>query len=99
MLSILIYFSIGVVVGYLAWVSLGSVERKIQSEGETSESLHREELILKFIENKDEVRNHDIQKLLGVSDATATRYLQKIEDKGKIKQIGEAGRSVYYKLN
>ena len=98
MLSILVYFSIGVVVGYWAWLSLGMAENKMKREGEASEGLHREELILKFIENKREVKNHDIQKLLGVADSTATKYLQKLEDKGLVEQIGDAGRSVYYKL-
>lgn len=42
------------------------------------------------------VTNDDVQKLLGVSDATATRYLEELEKEGKIKQVGAAGKGVYY---
>lgn len=44
------------------------------------------------------VNNDEIQKLLGVSDATATNYLSELEKENKIQQIGEEGRGVYYKL-
>lgn len=42
------------------------------------------------------VSNNDIEKLLGVSDATATRYLDELEKEGKIHQVGTSGRSVFY---
>jgi Fic family protein len=42
------------------------------------------------------VTNDDVERALGVSDATATNYLQELEDDGKIKQIGRRGRFVYY---
>jgi len=44
-----------------------------------------------------EATNNDIEKLLGVSDATATRYLDELEKEGLIKQVGKTGASVYYK--
>lgn len=47
-------------------------------------------------ENK--ITNNDIEKLLGVSDATATRYLDELEKEGKILQIGATGRAVHYVL-
>ena len=33
---------------------------------------------------------------LGVSDATATNYLEELEKEGKIKQHGDTGRGVFY---
>ena len=45
-----------------------------------------------------EITNDDIEKALGVSDATATRYLDKLEEDGKIVQIGKEGRFVKYHL-
>jgi len=36
------------------------------------------------------------KKLLGVSDATATRYLEELEHEGLIKQQGETGKYTYY---
>jgi Fic family protein len=43
-----------------------------------------------------EATNNDIEKLLGVSDATATRYLDELEKEGLIKQVGKTGNAVYY---
>jgi len=42
------------------------------------------------------VVNDDIENLLGVSDATATRYLDELEKEGIIRQIGKTGKHVYY---
>jgi predicted HTH transcriptional regulator len=42
------------------------------------------------------VTNNDIEELLGVSDATATRYLDELEKEGLIKQVGKTGNAVYY---
>ncbi|MEK7642814.1 MAG: hypothetical protein AAB392_03400 [Patescibacteria group bacterium] len=42
------------------------------------------------------ITNDDVEKLLHVSDATATRYLNILEKEGKIKQIGKTGRNTYY---
>lgn len=60
--------------------------------------------ILKFMEEKsliadmDQMRivNNDVEKLLGVSNATAERYLQELEKEGILKQMGIIGRGVYY---
>ena len=54
--------------------------------------------ILEFFKEKEQVVNNDIEKLLGVSDATATRYLDELEKDGKILQIGATGRAVHYVL-
>lgn len=52
--------------------------------------------ILKLFDNKTEITNDDIQKLLAVSDATATNYLEELEGEGHITQIGKEGRGVKY---
>ena len=54
------------------------------------------EKILKSIEIQKSINNDSAQSLLGVSDATATRYLDELERDGKIKQIGNSGRGVFY---
>lgn len=54
--------------------------------------------ILGPLKEKGEISNDDVQKALGVSDATATRYLERLEKEGKIVQIGKEGRGVIYKL-
>ena len=42
------------------------------------------------------ISNNDVEKLLNVSDATATRYLDELEKEGLIRQVGVTGRHVYY---
>ncbi len=48
--------------------------------------------------SNEKIRNNDVEKLLGVSDTTATRYLNELEKEQKIKQIGTVGHAVYYRL-
>jgi Fic family protein len=45
---------------------------------------------------RDRVANNDIESLLGVSDATATRYLGELEKQGLVRQVGKTGKHVYY---
>lgn len=52
---------------------------------------------LKSKSKDDKITNSDIEKLLKISDATATRYLQDFEEEGKIKQVGQTGHMVFYK--
>jgi Fic family protein len=41
---------------------------------------------------------NDIEKLLGVSDSTARKYLKELESENKIKQIKESGKEAHYTL-
>jgi predicted HTH transcriptional regulator len=43
-----------------------------------------------------QVTNDEVEKLLHVSDATATRYLAVLVKEGKIRKIGTAGSGVAY---
>jgi hypothetical protein len=45
-----------------------------------------------------EVSNDYAQKTLRVSDATAENYLDELEKRGEIIQVGRTGQSVFYKL-
>jgi predicted HTH transcriptional regulator len=54
--------------------------------------------ILEFLKGMEKITNNDVEKMLGVSDATATRYLNELEKEQKIKQIGTVGHAVYYRL-
>lgn len=54
--------------------------------------------IIKMLHSQAKVTNNDVEKSLGVSDATATNYLEKLEKEGKIIQEGKTGRSVFYRL-
>jgi hypothetical protein len=48
-----------------------------------------------FLE-KSKITNDEIEKLLHVSDATATRYLSQLKKEGRIKQNGKTGKEVSY---
>lgn len=65
---------------------------KRQSETKTK----RLSAVEAFSKRHGKVTNDDIQQLLGVSDATAERYLDELERQGLLKQHGSTGRSVYY---
>ena len=49
-----------------------------------------------MFEGQGRVANNDVEKALGVSDATATRYLDELEKQGLIRQVGKEGKYVYY---
>lgn len=52
--------------------------------------------IMQLLAQQGEITNNDVETLLAVSDATATRYLDHMETAGLIVQKGKTGRSVYY---
>jgi len=54
--------------------------------------------ILDLLKSRGKVTNDDVEQLLKVSDAATERYLDELEKENKIKQIGRAGRSVFYEL-
>lgn len=67
--------------------------------GQAKKKAENKEKILEFMRENKRVANNDIEKLLGVSDATATRYLDELEKEGKITQHGKIGHAVFYTLN
>lgn len=92
-------FIIGAVLGALVVVLVvrakasktpASTEKRIEQKEE-----HKKK-ILEILNGGQKVTNNHIQNALGVSDATATRYLDELEKEGKVKQVGKEGRSVYY---
>lgn len=52
--------------------------------------------IMSLFLKQSKITNDEVEKLLHVSDATATRYLSILEKEGKIKQSGRTGQSVSY---
>lgn len=103
-------FILGVVVGAGAVYFVFFIWRKNRGKGKELEKLkeinerearEREEKLAKVLDyfsGRERVSNNDIENLLGISDATAERYLQELEKRGKIRQVGEAGKYVYYQL-
>ena len=52
--------------------------------------------IMLVLATKSKITNDEVEKLLHVSDATATRYLSALEKDGKIRQVGKTGTGVVY---
>lgn len=52
--------------------------------------------ILTLFAKQTEITNNQVEKLLHVSDATATRYLNELEKRGKLTQHGKTGHAVTY---
>jgi len=52
--------------------------------------------ILNLFAERQKVTNDEVEKLLHVSDATATRYLETLEKEGKIRQVGKIGKYTHY---
>lgn len=51
-----------------------------------------------YLKEKSEITNDEYQKLTGVSDAQATRDLDKLEKQGTVEQIGKTGAGVVYRV-
>ncbi len=52
--------------------------------------------VMTLFAKRTKITNDEVEKLLHVSDATATRYLSTLEQEGKIQQAGKTGHSVFY---
>ena len=52
--------------------------------------------ILNLLNTQTAITNNNVQTLLDVSDATATRYLDSLENEGLITQKQKTGRGVTY---
>jgi ribosomal protein S25 len=52
--------------------------------------------ILDLFAKRTNITNNQVADFLHVSDATATRYLQILENENKIRQVGKTGKGVKY---
>lgn len=101
----LIYFIFGVVVGgavvFLFTRKQGSADvysKKLIDTQANEKEAHKQSIMEAFA-TKERLTNNEVEKLLHVSDATATRYLDDLEKEGKVRQVGETGAHVYYEKN
>jgi Fic family protein len=74
------------------------VNRNKPRTWQTQGKQENKEKVLALFARQEAVSNNDVEKLLGVSDATATRYLSELEREGRVQQIGTTGRGVEYKI-
>lgn len=52
--------------------------------------------VLDLLKTKKKITNGQVEKLLGVSDSTATRYLDELEKKEEVRQVGKTGKHTHY---
>lgn len=58
--------------------------------------IKRKEKIMTYARSKGRVVNDDVEDMFCISDNTARRYLNALEEEGKLEQVGASGRGVYY---
>ena len=51
-----------------------------------------------IVDRSPGITSDEVEKLLDVSDQTARKYLNELEDENRIVQLGETGRGVTYRL-
>lgn len=111
-MSQLIIFLLGIVVGAVGVWIVDSRFHGNDKKGSGSDKggrvinpeqvrVRRENLekVVEMAREKGEIANDDVEKELGVSDATAQRYLQELESQGKLVQIGTRGKYVKYAIS
>ncbi|MDP2665094.1 MAG: winged helix-turn-helix transcriptional regulator [bacterium] len=76
----------------------GSASAGVLNEERAAAKQAAIEKVFSAVEQKGSITNDEVQALLGISDATAERYLQELESAGRINQVGETGKSVSYKV-
>lgn len=95
-LQIILIGAVGIWIGYKLAVrnKISGAADEIGKRGEIVNE--NKQKVLELFNTKTGIANNDVEKLLGVSDATAERYLNELEKDGVIKQVGATGRNVYY---
>jgi Fic family protein len=101
-LSILSGVIAGIIIGFLVW---GRRDSSPAAQNDKKIDIPerfevKNENLEKFKEHitrtSDKITNDMVQEVLGVSDATAVRYLDELEKSGIIKQVGKTGKYTYY---
>lgn len=84
---------IGIALGmYIARrnTSTGFIAKQMEQKAKNKQK------ILEFVQANGKIQHHDVEKLTGVSNATAERYLSELEKEGKLTQHGTIGQAVFY---
>ena len=94
-LVLIIVALVGIALGmYIARrkANAGFIAKQMEQKAENKKK------ILTFIQTNGKIQNNDVEKLAGVSNATAERYLDELEKEGKLTQHGPIGQGVFYTL-
>lgn len=93
------YFALAIVA--IVGIALGMyIARRKANAGfiakQVEQKTENKQKILTFVQEHGKIQNNDVEKLAGVSNATAERYLDELEKEGKLVQHGTIGQSVFY---
>lgn len=92
------YFLLAIVA--IAGIAIGMYLARRNKEGFVSGQMEQKaenkQKILAFVQEHGKIQNNDVEKLVGVSNATAERYLDELEKEGKLTQHGVIGQGVFY---
>ena len=105
-----LFFILGLVVAWGIWVVMRKVAGTEDSSAAPQNDVRKESLIdkqakekaanlqkiLDLLNTQNPLTNNQVQASLGISDATATRYLEELEKAGQIRQVGKTGKYVNY---
>ena len=104
-----LFLVVGLAVGW--WFALGNFPKpkkqvskgaRLRTKNINNKKRHSREnkkkQILVLLKKHGKVKNDDIEKLLEVSDATVTRYMNELEKDGKVIQKGDR-KVAYYELS
>lgn len=85
----------------LAGIALGMyLARRNSNAGfiakQMEQKTENKQKIIAFVQEHGKIQNNDVEKLAGVSNATAERYLDELEKEGKLTQHGVIGQGVFY---
>ncbi len=83
-------FIIGGVIVYFLIRKPVEIKKETLIEKQAREKAEHLAKINSLIRANKRITNNDVEKLLGISDATATRYFEELG------QIGDTGAGVYY---
>ena len=64
-------------------------------EKQTEEKKRNKEAILGILDTQSPLTNNHVEQLLGISDATATRYLEELVNTNRLERFGAAHQPEY----
>ncbi len=99
-MNIILIFLAGVVVGVAGvliwqWV-VAERKKETVTQRQKREKEEDKARILGIFEIDPQLTNEKVEQYFGIPESTATRYLDELEKEGKVRQVGETGRDVYY---
>ena len=85
------------IIGFILGWTLASRKKGGGFNSQQSENKEQgKRAIYELLETNHPLTNNDVEAMLGISDATATRYFEELEKEGKVRQVGKTGRYVNY---